>query len=173
MRYYLSCRRKGANLATKTEITDAIRAGINRVEATFTRLDDEQLNTQIHNEPGGWTAHDILAHLAGRKKTYELLINLASNSNGTSPGNLDLDSWNHQIVEERKTLSRHELLSEFRATHEELIDRSNALRDDQLALLLILPNRESSLGDVLLGSGGMHSIQHTQEVEEVLGIDHE
>jgi hypothetical protein len=159
-------------VAKQTEIIDAIRAGINQVEATFSPLDGQQLATQIHEEPNGWTAHDILAHLAGRQPTYDMLIKLAVKSNGAAPGDLDIDSWNQRLVDERANRSRDELIQEFRSVHQQLIERVSNLRDDQLRLSIVLPNRESNLGDVLLGSGGMHSIQHAQEVEQALGLGH-
>jgi ATPase subunit of ABC transporter with duplicated ATPase domains len=54
-------------MASRAEITDAIRAGLNRVNSTFGQLNDEQLNRKIHEGPRGWTARQILAHLAGRR----------------------------------------------------------------------------------------------------------
>jgi hypothetical protein len=160
-------------VATKSEISDAIRAGMNRVEATFSHLSDEQLATQVHGEQGGWTAHEVLAHLAGRQETYELLIEMARASNGATPGTLDFDSWNRRLVDSLRDRSREDLLREFRRTHEGLIERTQSLRDDQLALRLILPSGEKTLGEVLLGSGGMHSIQHAEEVATALGIEQE
>jgi hypothetical protein len=173
MRYDHSGTRKGAPVATKSEITDAIRVGMNRVEATFSQLSDEQLATRVHDEPGGWTAYEVLAHLSGRQDTYELLIEMARTSNGATPGTLDIDSWNQRLVNSRRDRSLDDLLREFRRTHEGLIERTHSLRDDQLALRLVLPNGERTLGEVLLGSGGMHSIQHAKEVAEALGIEQE
>jgi hypothetical protein len=161
---------KGARVATHTEIIDAIHAGINRVEATFGQLDDRQLANRVHEGSNGWTAHQVLAHLAGRQATYDLLIDMASKSNGATRGNFDIDSWNQRLIEERSDRSKDELLREFNSVHIRLIDRVSKLRDDQLQLAIVLPNRESKLGDVLLGSGGMHSIQHAEEVERALGI---
>jgi hypothetical protein len=156
-------------VATHTEITDAIRAGINQVQATFGRLDDQQLELHVHDGSDGWTAREVLAHLAGRQAIYDLLISMAMNSNGATPGDFDVDSWNQKLVAERNERSREQLLEEFTSVHEQLIDRVSKLRDDQLQLSIVLPNRESTLGDVLLGSGGMHSIQHAEEVEHVAG----
>ena len=55
-------------MVAKEQITTAIQQGIADVEATFGGLSDAQLTTQVYTEPGGWTARDILAHLAGREQ---------------------------------------------------------------------------------------------------------
>ncbi len=157
-------------MVSRAEIEGGIQAGINRVESTFSQLTEEQLDTKVHDGPNGWTARHILAHLAGRHETYELLISMAEESHGAPPGNLDMDSWNQRLVNERLKRSRDDLLREFRSTHERLIERVAGMRDDHLRRVLVLPNRETTLGDVLIGSGGMHSIQHAEEVEEALGI---
>ena len=51
-------------MATKQEITAAIREGIEHVERTFGALTDDQLRVKVHEADGGWTAKEILAHLA-------------------------------------------------------------------------------------------------------------
>lgn len=158
-------------MTTQPEIVDAIQAGMNRVQATFGQLSEAQLDTKIHDGENGWTARQILAHLAGRQATYDMLISLAIDSNGASPAGFDIDTWNQRLVEERDGRSREDLLAEFRTVHEALIERSKAFREDQFTLPIVLPHRETTLGGVLLGSGGMHSIQHSREVEEALGLN--
>lgn len=158
-------------MATRAEIIDAIQAGRNRVTATFSKLSEDQLQSKIHEGSDGWNARQILAHLANRQPTYDMLVSIAVDGNGTPPGGFSIDDWNQKLVEERAGRTREELLEEFQQVHDHLIERARKLRDDQLSFPVILPNRETNLGNVLLGSGGMHSIQHASEVEEALGID--
>lgn len=158
-------------MATRAEIIDAIQAGMNRATSTFSKLSDDQLETKIHEGPDGWNARQILAHLASRQPTYDMLISMALEGSGAPPGGFAIDSWNQKLVEEYEGRSRDDLLREFQHVHEQLIERAKTLREDQFELPIVLPNRETTLGDVLLGSGGMHSIQHASEVEEALGID--
>ncbi len=160
-------------MATRAEIIDAIQAGMNRATSTFSKLSEDQLETQIHDGPDGWNVRQILAHLANRQPTYDMLVSIALDGSGAPPGGFSIDNWNQKRVEERAGCSRDELLQEFQQVHEQLIERTKKLRDDQFKLPVVLPNRETNLGDVLLGSGGMHSIQHASEVEEALGIDPE
>lgn len=158
------------NLASKAEIVDAIRAGVGRVQSTFGELTEEQLDTQVYDGPTGWTARQVLAHLAGREDTYDLLIQLAEETGGAPPGGFDIDTWNQQLIVDRQSRSLGTLLREFQQVHERLIARVEALRDDQLQRVVVFPNQETTLGDVLLGSGGMHSIQHAEDVEKSLGL---
>jgi hypothetical protein len=173
MEYHLVRTWKDGNLATREEIIDAIQAGMNRAQSTFSQLSQEQLETKVHDEPEGWNARQILAHLANRQPTYDLLITMALEGNGAPPGGFSIDDWNHKLVAERQQHNSDLLLQEFRDVHVNLIAKTEKLRDDHLRLPLVLPNRETNLGDALLGSGGMHSIQHASEVEEVLEISHE
>ena len=158
-------------MATKEEIIAAIQQGIARVEGTFGTLTDEQLATRVHSEESGWTARDILAHLAGRGPGYDLFIRMAEG--GPMPqgmGGFDVNAWNRARVEERGGESRDELLAEFRAVHEGLIARAREMPDEVLQRTIPTPRGEVALGDIMRQSGGVHSVNHTIEVERALGL---
>lgn len=157
-------------MATRAEITDAIRAGVNRADSTFRQLSESQLDTRVHENTGGWTARQVLAHLAGRQETYDMLFKLAENPAGALEAGFSIDSWNQRLVEQRAGRDCNTLLEEFHDVHEELIRRVEETPDEKLQRKVVLPNGESTLGDVLLGSGGMHSIQHAEEVEKALDL---
>lgn len=153
-------------MATKEEITAAIREGIAQVERTFGSLTDEQLQTKIHEAEGGWTAKEILAHLAGRARGYELMAHLAA---GTPlPGGMDVNHWNQERVAERINYGRDDLLAEFRAVHEQLIAYVETLDDATLNTQIQLGPQPAPLGEVLRRSGGLHSASHAREVEQAL-----
>jgi hypothetical protein len=158
-------------VATRAEIIDANQAGINRVISTFSQLSADQLETRVYEGDDGWTARQILAHLANRKPTYDLLISMALDGSGAAPGGFSLESWNQELVNQREGAEVDELLNELQQVHNALRERVETFREDQLNLPLVLPNRETNLGDALLGSGGMHAFQHTKDVEAALGID--
>ncbi|HLT20111.1 MAG TPA: DinB family protein [Thermomicrobiales bacterium] len=157
-------------MATREEIIEAIRQGIEVAERTFSSLSDEQLATEVYE--GGWTAKEILAHLAGRQGTYDMLINMASG--GEMPempeGGFDVDGWNQRIVDERIDRSRDELLAEFRSVHEALIERVQSLDDSILQATVVTPRGEAIASDVLRGSGGLHSVAHSNDVAQALGL---
>src|SRR5690242_14594360 len=84
---------EGTSVATKEEIIAAIRQGIERVERTFGGLTDEQLQTQVHTEESGWTARDILTHLAGRARGYEMMTGMAgATPPPPRPGGFDVNA---------------------------------------------------------------------------------
>lgn len=153
-------------MTTKSEITTAIRAGIDRVEQTFGNMSDEQLNKQVHEGDGGWTAKQVLAHLAGRVDTHNMMFLMAGGPPPEAPaGGFDVNHWNQQIVDARADKSKDELLTEFRDVHERLIQRVDALPEDDLGKTVTTPRGTSTLGEVLMGSGGNHSVTHSEEVK--------
>ncbi len=157
------------HMATKQEIIESINAGIQKVDATFSGLTDEQLQQTVHSDDG-WTAKQILAHLAGRKGAYDAIVMMAETGSNPFAGGVNVDDWNQQAVDERIDKSRDELLAEFRQVHEGLIARVQQLDDSTLSKTVPMPRGELAVSDVLAGSGGRHSINHSAEVEQALGI---
>ncbi len=157
-------------MASKEEIVTAIHTGNARVAQTFGALSDAQLATPVNEGAGGWTAKQILAHLAARQSTYDLLIGMAGRERTADSGRFDIDAWNQKGVDERQDRSRDALLEEFRATHERLAERVQAMPDAELPRIVAMPRRSATLGDVLRNSGGTHSVSHAEEVEKALGL---
>lgn len=156
-------------MATKQEITETIRQGNQRVTETFGGLTEEQLNTRVHFDPIGWTAWQLLAHLAGRAPGHARIIAMAESGGGFGAG-FDVNAYNQGVVEERSGKSRDALLAEFLTAHEALIERVQGMSDAQLAKTLQWRQGEMTLGDVLRASGGQHSINHANEAAKVLGL---
>ena len=157
-------------MASREEIVGAIQQGIAAVDRVFGNLTDEQLATEVYEN--GWTAKGVLAHLAGRQSSYDMLINLAQG--GALPeapeGGFDVDHWNQTIVDQRTDKSRDELLAEFRSVHQTLEARISELDDQTLGATVTTPRGEALASDVLAGSGGMHSINHSADVSKALGL---
>lgn len=161
-------------MPSKQEIIATIQEGIDRVEATFGTLSDEQLGVAVHNGDGGWTAGQVLAHLAGRAKGHQMLLSMATGAAPAGFGGLDVNAWNQQIADERAGRSRDELLQEFRQTHEALIENVRELPDGAFEMMIPSPRGgEVALGEMLAGSGGRHNVNHTVEVEQALGLTKE
>jgi uncharacterized protein (TIGR03083 family) len=158
-------------MATKQEIIAAIQEGIERVEATFGTLTDEQLGTTVHAGEGGWTARQVLAHLAGRSQGHQLLLSMATGAAPPDMSGFNVNDWNQQLVDERSNRSRDELLQEFRQAHEALIENVRELPDGAFEMMIPSPRGgEIALGEMLAGSGGRHNVNHTVEVEQALGL---
>ncbi len=156
-------------MATKQEITDTIRQGNQRVTQTFGGLTEEQLNTRVHFDEIGWTAKQLLAHLAGRASGHTRMIGMAESGDGFPP-DFDLNAYNQKIVDARADKSRDALIAEFLTVHDALIERVNGMSDEQLGKTMQWPTGEIPLSDVLRGSGGQHSTKHAAEAEKVLGL---
>ncbi len=155
-------------MATKQEIVASINDGIARVDATFGGLSDEQLQQKVHEADGGWTAKQILAHLAGRQGSYDAIVAMAQGD--APPFTSGVDDWNQQAVDQRIDNSAEALLTEFQQVHETLIATVRDLDEDLLATTIAMPRGEMTLSDILAGSGGRHSISHSAEVEAALGL---
>lgn len=154
----------------KDQITAAIGQGIADVEATFGGLSDAQLGTQVHAEAGGWTARDILAHLAGREQVYAMMRQAASGGENPFASISNFGDWNQARVTERAGVSRDDLLTEFRTVHENLLTQVQAMSDDDLAGTVALGPRTPSLADLMYASGGTHSSGHAKEVAQAVGL---
>ena len=155
-------------MATRQEITEAIQQGIAKVESTFGALSDKQLQTKVHDGDGGWNAKEILAHLAGRARGYELMSQLAAG--GSFPAGFDGNRWNQERVAERIDHSRDELLAEFRTVHEGLAATVQTLDDAALDQTIQFGPQPIPVGEMLRRSGGLHSVAHAEEVDRALGL---
>ena len=155
-------------MATKQEVVEKIQAGVDQVQQTFGSLSDEQLATTVYDGDGGWTAKEILAHLASRQPGYERVIGVAHGTASFPNGNVDFNALNQVAVDQLVDKSRDELLAQFREVHEWLKAQVQSMSDDLLAKTITLPFGERVVGDALLGSGGQHSINHSLDVEKAL-----
>lgn len=167
-----SATEKGAgSVPTKQEIEDAIRKGKERVQHTFGNLTDAELNRVVHEGDGGWTAKEVLAHLAGRARGYERTVQTVQGQAPAQPagGAFNVDQWNRDRINERIHKSRDELLQEFHAVHDDLIAKVRGLTDPQLANTVSRPTGDISAGEALARAGGQHAINHSVEVEQALG----
>lgn len=155
-------------MATREEIIRAVEEGREQVESTFRGLSDEQLDTQIYEDEGGWTARDILAHLAGRAQTYDMIYQFASSGEAIDPASFNVNAGNQALVDARRDRTPEELLDEFHLTHANLVERVQETDDVLLAKPVRLPGRELPAGDLLMNSGGRHSMAHAADVAEAL-----
>lgn len=156
-------------MPNKDEITVAISDGVDTVVETFSGLSDEQLDTQVYED--GWTAREVLAHLAGRQASYEMMSKLAQG--GPPPANMgsfDVNAWNQQHVDVRIEKNRDELIEEYRQVHLALLARVQGMDEETLGRTIMGPRGETTVGAQLMGSGGTHSSTHANDVKQALGL---
>lgn len=154
-------------MATRDEITRAIEEGREKVDGTFRGLSDEQLDTEVNE--GGWSAREILAHLASRAQVYDMAYRFAEAGEEIAPENFDVDAGNQAAVDARRDRTPAELLDEFHLVHANLIERVRDTDDATLAKPVRILGREIPLGELLMNSGGRHSMAHAADVDEALG----
>lgn len=157
-------------MASKAEISAAILRGNRDVQRVFGSLTDTQLDTPAQQDSGTWTVGDMLGHLAGREQVYAMMYQAARGDNPFAAIS-DFNAWNEERVAERRGEARDDLLAEFRAVHEALLAQVEATDDAELERIVALGPRQASLGDLLRGSGGQHSIAHAREVASILGLE--
>ena len=143
-----------ANVPTKRELLDLLRAQATQVEDAVRRLNEQQLEEGRYE--GGWNARQILAHVAAIEWTYPRLIDLAKGQRESAPPRTGapaatpggqppsgaapspeapvaaanpIDSYNARQVEKRATMSVAELLDEFRTNRAALITAVEATDD--------------------------------------------
>lgn len=156
-------------MANKTEVLEAIRQGTADVVRTFGPLSEDQLGMRVHQAEGGWTAKEVLAHLAAGQAMYERMLQRAVEGEPIFGGPGSMDERNHQLVGEYVSKSKGELLAAFQAGQEALGLRVQAAPDNLLARLILLPRGgERALADLLIMIGGRHASGHAQEVEQAL-----
>lgn len=155
-------------MPSNAEITVAISDGIDTVVETFSGLSDEQLDTQVYED--GWTAREVLAHLAGRQASYEMMSKLAQGGPPPDMRGFDVNAWNQQHVDARADKSRDELIEEFRQVHLALLARVQNMDEDVLGRTIQGPRGETTIGTQLMGSAGLHSTTHANDVTQALGL---
>jgi hypothetical protein len=158
-------------MTTKLEVLDAIRQGTADVLRTFGSLSDDQLCIRVHQSDGGWTAKEVLAHLAAGGEGHARLLQRAVEGGAAFGDPGDMDERNRRLVNEQLGKSRDVLLAGFHAAQDTLCRKVQELSDDALARPLTLPRGgERPLADVLIMIAGRHPSGHAQEVDRALAV---
>ncbi len=153
-------------MANRQAIIETIQEGNALVLRTFTNLSEAQSLIRVGD--GGWTAKEVLAHMAGRQPAYERLFRLTQAAAPAISGNLDPNAYNAALVDARRDKPLAEILAEFITVHEWLIQQVRELPDAALTQVISLPQVQMPLGELLRRAGGVHSISHIKEVQQAL-----
>ncbi len=154
---------------TKEELLAALRTSGEEATATLRALPPEAF-TRVCYE-GGWTGHEIVAHLAAIEWTYPRLIDLAKQAAagqtdaGTAAPSGGIDGYNARQVAKRAGLSLDDLLDEFARNRAATIAAVEAA--DQT--LLAVPIRtaggiEGALADVVRWVAVDHVLAHVRDI---------
>lgn len=111
----------------------------------------------------GWSARQLLAHLAAIEWTYPKLIERAREApaaSGGAGGGFDMDAYNHRQVAKRADAPISDLLAEFARNRAATIA---ALRDADDDLLARPARSAGGVEGTLLGVFASVSIDHVRE----------
>ena len=152
-------------VTSKQDIVDAYRESTRRLEGLVAGRSEEDMKKTADS---GWTAKDIICHLASTAGSAGFFITMAQSGQGMG-GGFDLDRWNAEQVAARQDRPLDEILAELRAGHESSIKAVEAAADDLLAKQVAdFSGGTSALADVIHGSPTEHEAAHLDDLEKAL-----
>jgi uncharacterized damage-inducible protein DinB len=154
-------------MTTRQAIIETIQQANDQTQQTFAVMSEAQAQMRVGD--GGWTAKEVLAHMAGRQPTYQRLIDRAGSNQQAFSGRVDPDAWNESLVIVRREQPLQDILREFLTVHEEVIAQVKAMSEERLAQPIQLPQGEMTLGELLKLAAGNHTLNHLKEVR--LAVD--
>src|SRR2546425_384656 len=118
----------------KASILDEMRTQYAALEEILTPLDKTQMTTEgvIPN----WSIKDMLAHIASWHHRLLAWLHAAIRNEEptiSGPNSVEeMDALNAQFYQENKSRSLDEVLTEFRATHQQIRDIIQAMHEEDL-----------------------------------------
>jgi len=163
-------------MATKQEITEAIRAFVERAEKIAGGLSPADWQKTVYQQ--GWTVKQAYCHLAAMGGAVPFFVSMATSpqppaGGGGGGGGFDVDAWNAQQVAARQDKPMAEILSELKAGHENGIKTVEGTSEELLGKEIALPFSDLSgpLGDLLMQTVTGHNQVHLDDIERaVLGL---
>ena len=152
---------------TRAELLAALRADAQRLPELAAAIAERDLTRGVYEH--GWSARQLLAHLAAIEWTYPRLIEQARTPVGrarSGGGGFDMDAYNHRQVTRRAEAAIGELLEEFARNRRATIAAVSAAEDD----LLNRPIRSAggasgTLLEVLANVAVAHVRGHLRDLE--------
>lgn len=118
----------------KDDAIAALESDAEAVAAAVSERPDGEWDAGVYEN--GWSARQLLAHLAAIEWTYPKLIERARETpaaSGGAGGNFDMDAYNHRQVAKRADASTDDLLDEFTRNRAATVDALRRADDELLA----------------------------------------
>lgn len=151
---------------TKKEIIDGYNRLAETMETLLGSLSEQDLAKTVYP---GWTAKDVICHLAEGSRAGLFFMSLAQTGHPGPGPDFDLDEWNAARVAERREKPLGDLLAEFRAGNDTSIKAVESAPDELLAKQV--PNIDEGstwlLADSLYETS-RHGISHLNDIEMAL-----
>lgn len=156
-----------SEIATREELLAALRADAARLPEVVGAIGEAELERGVYEN--GWSARQLLAHLAAIEWTYPHLIEraqAAGGSDSSAGGTFDMDAYNERQVVKRAEAGIEDLLEEFgrnrAATIEAVAEADGALLAQQTRSA---GGVEGTLLEVLIGVTVGHVREHLGDLE--------
>jgi hypothetical protein len=160
-----------SELIDKASIFNEMRTNYAALEEILAPLDKTQMTTR--GVIDGWSIKDILAHIASWH--HRLLTWLDAAIRNVEPAISgpdsveEMDALNAQFYQENKSRPLDEVLTDFRTTHQQIMDIIQAMREEDL----ISPQRfawtqGSPLWQLVAGDTYEHYQEHRKQIQEWL-----
>lgn len=156
-----------SEIATREELLAALRADAARLPEVVGAIGEAELERGVYEN--GWSARQLLAHLAAIEWTYPRLIEraeAAGGSDSSAGGTFDMDAYNERQVSKRAGAAVAELLEEFARNRAATIEAARGAPDALLAQRTRSAGGvEGTLLEVLIGVTVGHVREHLGDLE--------
>ena len=160
-----------SEIVTREELLAALRADSARLPEVVGAIGEAELERGVYEN--GWSARQLLAHLAAIEWTYPRLIEraqAAGGSDSSAGGTFDMDAYNERQVAKRAEAGIEDLLEEFgrnrAATIEAVAEADGALLSQRTRSA---GGVEGTLLEVLIGVTVGHVREHLGDLERAGG----
>lgn len=163
-----------SEIATREELLAALRADAARLPEVVGAIGEAELERGVYEN--GWSARQLLAHLAAIEWTYPRLIERAQAAQGvglneeSGGGGFDMDAYNERQVSKRAGATVAELLEEFGRNRAATIEAAGSASEALLAQRTRSAGGvEGTLLEVLIGVTVGHVREHLGDLERAGG----
>ncbi len=159
-----------SELRTREELLAALREDAGRLPEVVGAIEEAELARGVYEN--GWSARQLLAHLAAIEWTYPRLIERAEagGSDSSAGGTFDMDAYNARQVAKRAEVGIEELLEEFGRNRAATIEAVAGAEDALLAQRTRSAGGvEGTLLEVLIGVTVGHVREHLRDLETAGG----
>ncbi len=155
------------------EVLANIRAARAELEAAFAGVSEEKLTGPVTD--GGWTIKDHLAHIAEWQRRALALLDGKHPADGfqidqeTFEQFADVHEINEHLFQRNRDRSLSDVIEDFRQTHQQVINRVEAMSDKDLQAELVgkIALRFPRVVDLLNYNVARHDRSHIEDIREL------